>query len=68
MSPNVPKGAPAPLDWQKYRTRAGREFVLAEHTPEEWADKMARRLDAMGGVTIEYIEEFCDDLRSAEPA
>jgi hypothetical protein len=67
MTSQQRKGAPAPTTWTKYRTPKGWEFVLVDHTPESWAADWAMRLDRIGGVTSEYVEELCDDVRAAEP-
>jgi hypothetical protein len=62
----MPEQPDRPGVWRTYVTPSGREFVLAWSTPEEWAAAWAARLDRLG-VSLEYAEEVCREIRAAVP-
>ena len=49
----------------KYQRPAGTTFVLAHHTPEEWADSYAERLRALG-CSETYVRRVTRGIRRAE--
>lgn len=49
-----------------YETADGRRFVLATHTPAEWADKLEAAM-AAAGCSAEYALAAADQVRNAQP-
>lgn len=48
----------------KYRRSDGTTFVLASHTPEEWAEAYAERLRNLG-CSEQYVRKIAKGIRSA---